>query len=223
MAYRCALNSIVPRNWALSRLEGPVSPRINARVVSLPQLVRELAGPGLQSARIKFTPSSLLPESLEVDLRPGFFVAVVFSSRWLRIVHTLMALTLPGSASGGRVERTVWKVEQKNKTLLSPCGYVNTRSVEGCWCQPVLWICSQGRLGPCSSSWLFFSFARHTCCTTLLRMFSSCAPADRAVFTRRVGYSHMQLTALGLAGMCESAYLHRLSICEFFDGCFEER
>lgn len=53
-----------------------MSPRINARVVSPPQLVRGLAGPGLQRACIIFTRSSLLPESLEVDQRPDFFVVV---------------------------------------------------------------------------------------------------------------------------------------------------
>lgn len=58
-----------------------MSPRINARVVSSPQPVRGLGGPGLQRARIIFTQSSLLPESLEVDLRPDFVVVVaVFSS-----------------------------------------------------------------------------------------------------------------------------------------------
>ena len=42
VVYRRALNSIVHWNWALSRLEGWVSPRINARVVSPEQPVRGL-------------------------------------------------------------------------------------------------------------------------------------------------------------------------------------
>lgn len=79
IVYRCALNSIVHWNWALSRLEGWVFPWINARVVSPLQPVRGLAWLCQQRTHSISTHSNLLLESLSVDPSPAF----VFSSYWL--------------------------------------------------------------------------------------------------------------------------------------------
>lgn len=91
-----------------------MSPRINARVVSPPQLVRGLVGPGLQRTCIIFTRSSLLPESLEVDQRPDFFVVVFLITLIEDSSHAngSDAARLRQWGSGGVVffERKVWKV-----------------------------------------------------------------------------------------------------------------
>lgn len=78
-----------------------MSPRINARVVSPPQPVGGLAGLGSPGAHIIFTPLGLLPESLEVDPRPDFFVCL-FSRR---LVHKWLRWRGPPPAGGGLREK----------------------------------------------------------------------------------------------------------------------
>lgn len=129
-----------------------MSPRINARVVSLLQPVRGLAGPSLQRACIIFTRLSLLPESLEVDLRPDFFCCCCFLITLIEdSSNTNGSDAVRLHQRGALIERTVWK----KKT--NPFGlhrYLNARSVEESWCQPVLCYLHTG-LGPCCVNFLF--------------------------------------------------------------------
>lgn len=131
-----------------------------------------------------------------------------------------MALMLSSSASGGRAlrgrsgrfnERKKISCFSPEKNTFGPRRYLNARSAEGCWGQPVPCICRQERLGPWWVNFLFVVVfilqSTHSLCLTLLRKFSSCAHADRAAFTHRVRYSHVQLITLGLVGMCERACL----------------
>lgn len=147
---------------------------------------------------------------------------------------------LSGSASGGRASRGrsgrfnerkkkyPASVQKKKKPTFGHRRYLNARSVEGCWGQPVPCICRQERQGPwwvnLLSVVVFSSFGRHT---RRARRCSGSSPAvltrDRAAFTRRVRYSHVQLITLGLVGMCERAHLHPANICEIYYGCFEGR